>query len=275
MNGFAALSKNYDGFIVDLWGVVHNGVVPYPGVLDCLANLKAAGKRVVFLSNAPRRAFTVARGLAKMGITPALYTAIMSSGEAVFTGLRDRTEDFEMLGHRFYHLGPERDYDLYDGLALTKVDDPILADFLLNSGPDTEAGEQDASLYQPLLDICLQSHLPMICANPDLEVVRGNDRIICAGLLAQYYAHGGGYVIMRGKPDAAIYRPTLDLLGLPANRVLAIGDSLRTDITGAQNAGIDSAWVLSGIHALHPNDAPAAAAAAGLSPIAIIPGFCW
>jgi HAD superfamily hydrolase (TIGR01459 family) len=115
----------------------------------------------------------------------------------------------------------------------------------------------------------------MLCANPDLEVVRDGERIICAGALAQVYAARGGAVIQRGKPDPAIYGPTLALLGMDASRVLAIGDSLRTDIAGAKAAGIDSCWVLSGIHALDASAAPAEAAQAGLFPVAILPGFRW
>ena len=104
MSGFSALAGQYDGFIVDLWGVVHNGVTPYPGVLDCLARLRAAGKKVVFLSNAPRRAFGIAAALTEMGITPENYAGIMSSGEAVYQALRDRTDEFAELGSQDFPL---------------------------------------------------------------------------------------------------------------------------------------------------------------------------
>ena len=124
MSGFSALAGQYDGFIVDLWGVVHNGVTPYPGVLDCLARLRAAGKPVVFLSNAPRRAFGIAAALTEMGITPEYYAGIMSSGEAVYQALRDRTDEFAELGTRIFHLGPTRDRNVFDSLPLTEVGTP-------------------------------------------------------------------------------------------------------------------------------------------------------
>jgi HAD superfamily hydrolase (TIGR01459 family) len=268
MSGFSALAARYDGFIVDLWGVVHNGVTPYPGVLDCLARLRDAGKPVVFLSNAPRRPPGIVAALSGMGIAPALYSGIMSSGEAVYLALRDRTDEFAELGRRLYHLGPVRDRDVFDTLDLAVVEDPAEADFLLNTGPDDILGPQEPELYAPVLQAALRAGLPMVCANPDLEVVRDGQRIICAGLLAEIYQAQGGRVIQRGKPDPAIYTPTIAMLGVPKSRVLAVGDSLRTDIAGAKAAGIDACWVLSGIDAAQAN-------AAGLTPVATLPGFAW
>ena len=124
MSSFGQLAQNYDGFIVDLWGVVHDGVKPYPGVLDCLSRLRDAGKTVVFLSNAPRRPHAIAATLGAMGISPHLYTGIMSSGEAVYLGLRDRTDEFATLGTKLYHLGPDRDRGVFDTLNFEQVDDP-------------------------------------------------------------------------------------------------------------------------------------------------------
>jgi HAD superfamily hydrolase (TIGR01459 family) len=276
MSGFSKLVENYEGFIVDLWGVVHDGVKPYPGVIACLAELRALNKPVVFLSNAPRRAAAIGRTLADMGIGPELFAGIMSSGEAVYLALRDRIEpDFTALGEKLYHLGPERDRDVFDSLQFTEVKTPGEADFMLNTGPDDFLGPEDPSVYTPSLDAALAAGLPMVCANPDLEVVREGRRIICAGLLAQYYEGNGGRVILRGKPDPAIYAPTLALLGTEKSRTLAVGDSLRTDMAGAKAAGIDACWVMSGIHALHPEDAPAAAELAGIHPKAILKRFCW
>jgi len=265
------LAANYDGFIVDLWGVVHDGVKTYPGVIDCLAQLRDAGKKVVFLSNAPRRAAAIGRNLAAMDIGADLYTGIMSSGEAVYAALRDRTDpDFAALGTVLYHLGPERDRDVFDTLPLTESPTPAGAQILLNTGPDDFLGPNDPSIYEPVLRECLAARLPMICANPDLEVVRDGQRIICAGLLAQWYEAQGGQVINRGKPDPAIYAPTLGLLGTAKPRTLAIGDSLRTDMAGAKAAGIDACWVLSGVDVSTQD-----AAKAGIKPVATLPGFIW
>jgi HAD superfamily hydrolase (TIGR01459 family) len=275
VSGFGGLAGDYDGFIVDLWGVVHDGVKLYPGALDCLSRLRAAGKRVVFLSNAPRRPAGIAAALAGMGVGKEFYAGIMSSGEAVHLGLRDRGQEFSGLGRRLYHLGPPRDRDVFDTLAYEEVFDPAAADFILNTGPDDVLGPQDSAPYRPVLAAGLKARLPMVCANPDYEVVRDGRRIICAGYLAELYKADGGVVIQRGKPDAAIYGPTLALLGTARERTLAVGDSLRTDIAGAKAAGVDSCWVLSGIHALHPETAPAEAAAHGVRPMAILSGFGW
>lgn len=275
MSGFAALAGDYDGFIVDLWGVVHDGVTLYPGALDCLTRLRAAGKRVVFLSNAPRRPAGIAAALAGMGVGKNLYAGIMSSGEAVHLGLRDRGQEFAGLGRRLYHLGPPRDRDVFDTLDYEEAVEPEVADFILNTGPDDVLGPQEPELYRPVLEAGLKARVPMVCANPDYEVIRDGRRIICAGYLAELYKADGGVVIQRGKPDAAIYAPTLAMLGTSRERTLAVGDSLRTDIAGAKAAGVDSCWVLSGIHALHPENAGAEAEAHGVSPRAILAGFGW
>jgi HAD superfamily hydrolase (TIGR01459 family) len=276
MTGMSSLAAKYDGFIVDLWGVVHDGVHPYPGVIDCLTRLSAAEKPVVFLSNAPRRADAIARALGHMGIAPALYTGIMTSGEAVYAQLKARTAaDFAALGRRFIHLGPKRDRNIFTGLDLIEMGRPEEAEFLINTGPDDLAEPDDPTVYDGLLKQCLAASLPMICANPDLEVIRGGRRIICAGALALRYAEWGGKVIMRGKPDPAIYPPVLDMLGTTAARALAVGDSLRTDLAGAKAAGIDGAFVLSGIHQFTETEARAEASAIGLHPVAILPGFMW
>jgi HAD superfamily hydrolase (TIGR01459 family) len=276
MNGLRDLAPRYDGYIIDIWGVLHDGVKPYPGVIDCLDRLRALGKRVVLLSNAPRRAAEIARTLGRMGIGSELYDGIMSSGEAVHLALRDRTDpDFADLGDRLYHLGPPRDRGIFHDLPLTEVEAPHLATFLLNTGPDDMRGWDDPEPYLPTLDASLAVALPMVCANPDLEVVLDGRRIICAGLLAQYYAGKGGRVVYRGKPDPAIYGPTLALLGTPKSRTLAIGDSLSTDMAGAKAAEIDACWMLSGLHPLRLEVAPHEAARAGVAPVAILPSLNW
>jgi HAD superfamily hydrolase (TIGR01459 family) len=273
--GFAPLAARYDGFIIDLWGVVHDGVTPYPGAIDCLARLRDAGKPAVLLSNAPRRAAAARDGLRAMGIDDGLYAGILTSGEATHAMLRDRTDPwFAALGQHVFHLGPDRDRNVLDGLPLHRVDTAAEAAFVLNTGPDDELGHDDVSEYEPVLQMCARHRLPMICANPDLEVIRGGRRVICAGALALRYQALGGDVRSLGKPDPAIYAPVLDMLGLPRERVLAVGDGLRTDIAGAAAAGIDACWVLGGIHG-HQEGHAEIAQAQGLAPLASIPAFRW
>lgn len=280
LHGFAEIAAEYDGFILDLWGVVHDGVRPYPGATDCLRRLRAAGKRIVMLTNAPRRAGPVRAQLAGMGIEDALYDGVMSSGEATHIMLRDRPDAWwRGLGERVFHLGPERDRNVFAGLGLVQVARPDEAGFVLNTGPDDESDPTDPTVFDPVLAACAAARLPMICANPDLEVIRGGVRVVCAGTLALRYGVLGGDIRSLGKPDPAIYGPVLDMLGLPRGRVLAVGDALRTDIAGARAAGIDSCWVLGGLHGEHLGEGAAQveleASSAGLAPVAAIPAFAW
>ena len=280
LHGFAPLSDEYDGFIVDLWGVIHDGVTAYPGAVDCLLRLRDAGRRVVLLSNAPRRARLVQDTLRRMGIADDAYDGILTSGEATRRALIERTHPwFSALGRRVWHLGPMKDRNILEDVPLELVASPAEADFVLNTGPDDDNGETDMSPYLPMLADCAARGLKMLCANPDLEVVRGGQRLICAGLLARYYSAQGGEVRQVGKPYADIYAPVRRMLELSDERILAVGDSLATDITGARTAGIASCWVLGGIHGEMIGDnsalAETEAASAGLAPVATVPRFVW
>jgi HAD superfamily hydrolase (TIGR01459 family) len=268
LEGFAPLAAAYDGFIFDLWGVIHDGVQPFAWAIDVLRRLR--GRPVVLLSNAPRRAHSAAAMLRGMGIEDALYGEVVTSGEAAHALLRDRAHPWtDKPRLRVLHLGPDRDRNLIEGIGVVAWPDPVGADLLLNTGPDDE---NPASLesYEALLAGCLAAGVPMLCANPDLEVIRGGVRVLCAGAIAARYRALGGAVLELGKPDPAIYRPVLKRLGVPRARVLAVGDSLRTDIAGAAAAGLASAWVLGGV-----DSDPTLAAAAGLAPVAWMDRLCW
>ncbi len=280
LDGFAALAAGYDGFILDLWGVIHDGVTPYPGAADCLRRIRDAGKPAVLLSNAPRRSHVAQAAMRGMGIADDLYAGILTSGEATHRMLRDRADPFFAgLGRRVFHLGPERDRNVIEGLGLTQVAAPGEADFVLNTGPDDLGGAERVEVYEDVLQACRAAGLPMVCANPDLEVIRGGTRLICAGALTERYEALGGRARWIGKPDPAVYDVVMGMLALPRSRVLAVGDALRTDMAGAKAAGIDGCWVLGGIHGEelggdHGRIA-AAAAAAGLAPVAWVPAFVW
>ncbi len=246
--GLAPLAGHYDGFILDLWGVLHDGVRAYPGVTDCLARLAALGKRVCLLSNAPRRLGPVAELLAGMGITPDLYHHLVTSGEATFEALAARADPWHAgLGRACLHLGPPHDRALFDDLSdVTLVADPEQAEFVVNTGPSSYDGTPLD--YGPVLERCARRGLPMVCANPDLEVMVGSRVVECAGTLARRYRDLGGSVRYHGKPHASVYRRCFDLLGLTdRRRILAIGDTLHTDVAGAAAAGIDAALVTGGI----------------------------
>jgi HAD superfamily hydrolase (TIGR01459 family) len=249
LSGVAELAASYDGFILDLWGVVHDGLEPLPGALDCMAALVAAQKRIALLSNAPRRADDVVRRITKIGVPPDLYHHVMSSGEEAWQCLHDRDDPFyARLGRHCLHIGSERDMEIRDGLDLDFVETPEAADFILNTGP---AGWKDrVEDYEPILRRARFRQLPMVCANPDLVVNHGGDLALCAGALAQHYEAMGGFVRWHGKPYPSVYDTCLALVGVAdRRRILAIGDSLRTDLAGAAAAGLDSLFVAGGIHA--------------------------
>jgi HAD superfamily hydrolase (TIGR01459 family) len=284
LDGIAGLADRYDGFVLDLWGVVHDGRQPYPGVVDALERLAAAGKRVVFLSNAPRRAWFVDRMLGAMGVPRALYAETITSGELVWRHLAERDHPFfATLGRRALHIGPERDLSTIEGLDITLVPSAEEADFVLNTGPDPERGPKSVTPYDPVLREAAARRLPMVVANPDRAVMVAGERLLCAGALADRYAElGGGAVCEIGKPDAAVYAPVLAALGYPPReRVLAIGDSPHTDLAGAQAAGIDAVWALTGLAGDEYGAAPDPAALArraaeeGVAPIAALRALRW
>jgi HAD superfamily hydrolase (TIGR01459 family) len=284
LDGIAPLVPRYEGFVLDLWGVVHDGRAPYPGVVDALERLHAAGKRVAFLSNAPRRAWVVERQLAGMGIAKgAHYDGVVTSGELVRRHLLLREHPFfARLGTRAFHIGPERDLSVVEETDVALVESPAQADFVLNTGPDPRRGPRSVEPYAETLEACAGLGLPMVCANPDRAVMVAGDRLIAAGALAEHYAELGGEVMEIGKPDPAVYPPVLDLLGLRAReRVLAIGDSPHTDLAGAQAAGLDAVWALTGLAGDEHGEDPSpdllrkALAAHAVEPVAALRGLRW
>ena len=285
LTGFAPLADRYDGFVLDLWGVIHDGVNAFPHAVETLGHLKAAGKRTLLLSNVPRPNAAVRTMMRRMGIADTLYTDILTSGEAVRRALQSPPDLWwTQLGQRVFHLGPERDRPVLEGLPLIVTDSPAEADFVLNTGPDDHRNPSDMNEFEDVLRECARHRLKMICGNPDLEVIRGGVRVLCAGSLAVRYQQLGGDVRALGKPDPAIYQPILEQMQLPPERVLAVGDSLRTDIAGAVGVGLAACWVLDGIHAAalkredgsyDPEKIEATAREAGLAPIASLPKFSW
>ena len=281
-DGMVDIAARYDAFILDVWGVIHDGVELYPGVVNTLERLTGADKPFVMLTNAPRRSHAVAEAMISMGMPEKFCRRILSSGEATFLDLRHRADPFYVdVGNRFLHVGPYRDRNLFDGLDWEEVKTVEDSDLIVNTGP-WEDGETVAD-YEDLLQQGAARGLPMICANPDLVVVRGGRKIICAGSLAIRYEELGGTVRWLGKPRAEIYDYCFrELAGFDKTRIAAIGDSFRTDLAGAANAGVAAVFVAAGIHAEELGGwPPDPAALARLSaewdvrPAATIPGFVW
>lgn len=254
MSRLSTLSGRYDTLVVDVWGVLIDGLVAYDPALDALRRWRRAGRRVVLVSNAPRRAHVVAAQLAEFGVDPVLYDAIVTSGESAWRALHARSGAlYRDLGRRCLHVGPARDAHLLDGLDLAPVSPGSPCDFILTTAPWDDADTVDS--YDPLLSAARAAGTPMICCNPDLDAPRGSGRVMCAGSIAARYEELGGTVAYHGKPTAGIYQLALTALGgvdgrAPdrrdidsLDRVLAIGDTLATDIRGANAFGLDSLLV--------------------------------
>jgi len=241
------LVDGVDVVLSDIWGVVHNGLESFPEACEALHTFRSRGGTVIMITNAPRPADSVQRQLRKLGVADATYDAIVSSG--------DLTRHY-VAGHpgrKVFWVGPERDSSIYRGLDLTLG--PIeQADYIVCTGlfdDETETAED----YRDTLLQARERRLTLICANPDIVVERGDRLIFCAGAIAELYRELGGEVIFYGKPHRPIYDRAMELAterrgrAIPLDRVLAIGDSVRTDLAGAHGFGIDCLFVTRGIHA--------------------------
>ena len=242
LSGLSDIAGDYDALICDVWGVVHDGVKPHWPAVEALRKFRATRGRVVLLSNAPRPAADIEKQFGVIGVPADCYDAIVTSGGAAREDLADRAK-YRRLP--MMHLGPPRDRNLYDGLNV-ELCGPAKASVVLVTGPyndETETPEDYAELLSEL-----RSHgLPVICANPDIVVPRGERLVYCAGALARAYEVIGGEVLYYGKPHLPIYKIALDAAGGP-KRPLVIGDGLETDIRGANRAGIDALFVAHGVH---------------------------
>lgn len=246
-DGFGALAPRYDLLICDVWGVVHNGLRAWPMACDALQRFRAGGGTVIMVTNAPRPNASVARMLDTLAVPLDCRDAIITSGDLARDALQRRD-------HRnVYHLGPDRDRGVFEGLNL-KLTEPGEADVVLNTGlfdDDTETPDD----YDDLIAQMRSRNLPMICANPDLVVERGDRLVYCAGAIAERYEAAGGEVLWAGKPRPPVYAQVFaqaeTLRGAPVapSRALAIGDALRTDIAGGAQAGADTLFIATGIHA--------------------------
>ena len=246
LDRLSGLAGRYPVWLCDIWGVLHNGEVAYPEASEALCEFRKAGGTVILITNAPRPLDDVERQITSLGVAPAAYDSIVTSGD-VTRALID-----QVAGRGVYHLGPERDRSLFEGLAVRLVGLET-ATAVVCSGLFDDLVETPDD-YSELLAAMRAKSLPMICANPDIIVERGSSLSYCAGALGAEYEKMGGKVAYAGKPKAPIYAAALSrvalLRGAPPNLhdVLAIGDGLKTDILGAHDFGIDALFVASGIH---------------------------
>jgi HAD superfamily hydrolase (TIGR01459 family) len=246
VNRLRDLVDGVEVVLSDIWGVVHNGLEAFPEACAALRNYRGQGGTVVLITNAPRPADSVQRQLRKLGVADDTYDAIVSSGDLTRHYVADHP------GRKVFWLGPERDNSIYRGL------DPVLAsldeaDYIVCTGlfdDETESAED----YRTMMQEARERKLTLICANPDIVVERGDRLIYCAGAIAELYRELGGEVIFYGKPHRPIYERAMALAlerrghAVGRDRVLAIGDSVRTDVAGAHGFGIDCLFVTRGIH---------------------------
>jgi HAD superfamily hydrolase (TIGR01459 family) len=278
---FATLASAYDVVLCDVWGVVHNSIVAFADACTALERFRAQGGTVVLITNAPRPSTVVVTILDELKVPRAAYDAIVSSGDVTRAVIAARA------GESAFHIGPARDLPMFEG-----VDTPLAsverADYVVCSGlyDDNTETPQD---YIALIDAMRMRDLTMVCANPDIVVERGEKLVYCAGAIADLYAASGGSVLYAGKPYRPIYEQALGVASklrgreTAPERILAIGDSVRTDLKGAAAFGIDFLFVTAGIHAeeLGGRERPSTAAlddifaAAGLAPKAVMQRLVW
>ncbi len=246
IGGLGEIAGPFDAFILDLWGCLHDGVTVYPAALDCLHRLKEAGKVAVVLSNAPRRAADVEKRIAGMGIASDLYARLYCSGEETWRAIAAQAiPELEGRGNQAYAIMGAHDRLMLRDCGLVAAA-PDRADFILSIGIET--GSETVAQFEPDLRIALRRGLPLVCANPDFLVHRGGVVEICAGAIAQRYEEMGGKVIWFGKPYPAVYRRILGDFALEPDRVLCVGDSLRTDVDGGKGIGAQTLMTVGGIH---------------------------
>ena len=235
LNHFSEISELYDTFLIDLWGVIHDGNKLNKGAMEVVQNLSDKKKRVVFLSNAPRPNKDVVNFLRELNMEERYLENVLTSGEVAMRSLNDYK-----FGIKFYHIGPDRDRSLFNGLEKNKSNLEN-CDFILCTGLFDEQYE-DLKSYENLLKTSLTKKL--VCTNPDLIVHRGNQEEYCAGTIAEIFKSLGGEVIYFGKP----YREVYDVILKKGEKNLIVGDNLNTDIKGANNLKLDSLFITSGVH---------------------------
>ena len=259
----ADVATEYDALICDIWGVVHNGLTAWPEACAALTAYREQGGIVILLTNSPRPSEGVQKQLDEMSVPRSAYDDTVTSGDLT------RNILVHALDKAIHHIGPPRDNGIYDGIDIT-LTDAERAEFVLVTGLWDEETESPDD-YADLLQSYLARGLTVLCANPDLIVERGDKLIYCAGALGQRYEEMGGQVIWAGKPHPEAYDAATAAINthagrdVPVNRVLAIGDSLRTDLAGGVAYGCDTLFIAQGIHAAEFFQTDARGARTGLN----------
>lgn len=247
LSALSQIADRYDVILSDVWGVLHNGVEAYPSAGAALAAFRAGGGRVALITNAPRPSDPIVAMLDRLGVTRDAWDGVVSSGDCT------RTMIAPYKGRIIHHVGPAtHDDGLYEGLGVIRGPAETAEAVVVT---DLDPGQADPLRYADRMKFWLSRHLPMICANPDKVVEVGGTLRYCAGALADLYAELGGRVLMAGKPYVPIYDVALAIAekaagkSVPRQRILAIGDSVRTDAAGAAAFGVDFLFITGSVHA--------------------------
>ena len=236
-DGLSSIANNYQLFYIDLWGVVHNGIKLHNEAINALKQISNINKDYVLLTNAPRPNEAVKNFLEKMGMEKEIRDHVFTSGEAALNYLKKN-----FLNQKFFHVGPERDFDLFELFEKNKVNKIEDCDFLLCTGLFDEY-DKNLEYYKKLFKDNFSKK--MICTNPDLIVDRGEEREFCAGTIAKLFEDIGGEVNYFGKPYPLVYNLSTNIKN---KKILCIGDNLNTDIKGANNQNFTSLLISNGIH---------------------------
>ncbi len=239
------ITDGFDVILSDVWGVLHNGVSAFPDAAIALRTAREAGKTVVLITNSPRPAPGVIAQLRVLGVPDEAYDRIITSGDVTRGLIAEGPK-------KVFLLGPERDMPLLEGLDVEVVGEAEAESVVCTGFFDDETETPED--YTDMLKGFVARKVPMICANPDLVVERGERIIPCAGAMAAYYEQLGGEIRIAGKPHAPIYEACLaaakEVRGAFAkDRVLAIGDGMPTDVKGAIASGLNLLYISGGIHA--------------------------
>ena len=243
LNHLSEVFDSYDTFVIDLWGVIHNGIKLNENAIEAVDRLKKKSKKIIFLSNAPRPSSNVIDFLIKMKMDKKYLSNVMTSGEAAMLAINQNK-----FGKNFFHLGPPRDASIFEKVKENRstLDS---CDFILCTGLFDEDSHDNTRLRKNELNyyknfLIKHTSKKMVCTNPDLIVHRGNKEEYCAGYIAKIFEELGGKVTYFGKPYKEIY----NMCFKTEEKVLAIGDNLRTDIKGANNLKKDCLFITNGIH---------------------------
>ncbi|SIS50730.1 TIGR01459 family HAD-type hydrolase [Phaeovulum vinaykumarii] len=256
LSSLADLAPRYQAVYCDIWGVLHNGIRPFDGAVAALSAFRAAGGKVILITNAPRPSAAVIATLDAMGVPRAAWDAVVTSGDAAQDAMLSGA-----VGRRVWHLGPAKDDGFFSDIPPEHRDSPAIervpleeAEGIVCTGPFEEMTEVPED-YRPRFLLAKTRGLPLLCANPDIVVDVGDQRIYCAGALAALYEEMGGQALYFGKPHPPIYdlaaRRLAALGGAEEGRILAIGDGVNTDLVGAMGEDLDALFITGGLAAEH------------------------